>query len=89
MLGGKLEGAELQVKDLGPQISWKTVFLIEYVSSRLPDAMGISNALQVGPLIIHPLVYYFPKFWYRRDVQHSSLQKCVSSKCDPLYFAEG
>ena len=25
-------GKELFVKDLGPQISWKTVFLIEYVS---------------------------------------------------------
>jgi very-long-chain enoyl-CoA reductase len=31
VLGDKLEGAELQVKDLGPQISWRTVFLIEYV----------------------------------------------------------
>ena len=31
VLGVKLEGAELQVKDLGPQISWRTVFLIEYV----------------------------------------------------------
>ncbi|KAJ3520370.1 hypothetical protein NMY22_g12787 [Coprinellus aureogranulatus] len=61
VLSGKLEGAELQVKDLGPQISWRTVFLIEYV----------------GPLIIHPLIYYFPKFWYRTDVQHSSLQKFV------------
>jgi very-long-chain enoyl-CoA reductase len=26
------DGAELSVKDLGPQISWKVVFLIEYVS---------------------------------------------------------
>jgi very-long-chain enoyl-CoA reductase len=25
------DGAELTVKDLGPQISWKTVFLVEYV----------------------------------------------------------
>lgn len=28
---GVADGDELTVKDLGPQISWKTVFLIEYV----------------------------------------------------------
>ena len=31
VLGGKTDNAELQVKDLGPQISWQTVFMIEYV----------------------------------------------------------
>ena len=31
VLGGKVEGDELHVKDLGPQVSWKTVFLVEYV----------------------------------------------------------
>ncbi|KAF5341829.1 hypothetical protein D9611_001359 [Ephemerocybe angulata] len=61
VFGGKLEGAELQVKDMGPQISWKTVFLIEYV----------------GPLIVHPIFYYFPKVFYGRDFQHSALQKYV------------
>ncbi|KAF9483212.1 hypothetical protein BDN70DRAFT_874089 [Pholiota conissans] len=60
VLGEKKEW-ELQVKDLGPQVSWRTVFLVEYV----------------GPLIIHPLFYYFPKFWYGKDVQHSALQKYV------------
>ena len=34
--------AALTVKDLGPQISWRTVFLVEYA----------------GPLIIHPPVSY-------------------------------
>lgn len=32
----------LYIKDLGPQISWRTVFIIEYL----------------GPLIIHPIFYY-------------------------------
>ena len=31
VLGGKVEGAELHVKDLGPQVSWRMVFLVEYV----------------------------------------------------------
>ncbi|GLB44856.1 putative 3-oxo-5-alpha-steroid 4-dehydrogenase [Lyophyllum shimeji] len=55
------QGGELQVKDLGPQISWRTVFLIEYA----------------GPIVIHPLVYHFPRLWYGQDVQHSDLQKLV------------
>jgi very-long-chain enoyl-CoA reductase len=29
---GIVNGAELTIKDLGPQISWRTVFIIEYVS---------------------------------------------------------
>ncbi|GJJ08708.1 hypothetical protein Clacol_002927 [Clathrus columnatus] len=52
---------ELVVKDLGPQISWKTVFLVEYV----------------GPLLIHPIFYYFPKFIYGRNFEHSQLQKLI------------
>ncbi|KAF8526283.1 3-oxo-5-alpha-steroid 4-dehydrogenase-domain-containing protein [Hysterangium stoloniferum] len=56
-LGIKSSG-ELVVKDLGPQISWKTVFLVEYA----------------GPLVIHPLFYYFPSVIYGREFEHSQLQ---------------
>lgn len=28
---GVVDGSELTVKDLGPQISWRTVFMVEYV----------------------------------------------------------
>ncbi|KDR78648.1 hypothetical protein GALMADRAFT_223906 [Galerina marginata CBS 339.88] len=52
---------ELQVKDLGPQISWQTVFIVEYL----------------GPILIHPLFYHFPRLWYGVDVEHSALQKYV------------
>ncbi|KAL0949288.1 hypothetical protein HGRIS_009366 [Hohenbuehelia grisea] len=51
-------GTELAVKDLGPQVSWKTVFLVEYA----------------GPLIIHPLVFHLPRLFYGNDVKHSNLQ---------------
>jgi very-long-chain enoyl-CoA reductase len=56
---GIISGSELQVKDLGPQISWKTVFVVEYA----------------GPLLIHPVFYYLPRLFYGKDVVHSDLQK--------------
>ncbi|KAF9815827.1 hypothetical protein IEO21_04339 [Rhodonia placenta] len=58
---GITDGAEVTVKDLGPQVGWRTVFLVEYA----------------GPLIIHPLFYYNPGFWYGALVPHSLLQKTV------------
>ncbi|RDB25951.1 hypothetical protein Hypma_006303 [Hypsizygus marmoreus] len=61
VFGADAKVRELQVKDLGPQISWRTVFLVEYA----------------GPLVIHPLIYHLPRLWYGQDVQHSALQKYV------------
>ncbi|KAJ7159846.1 3-oxo-5-alpha-steroid 4-dehydrogenase-domain-containing protein [Mycena crocata] len=59
ILFGSAGDAELTVGDLGPQVQWRTVFLVEYV----------------GPLIIHPLMYYLPRLVYGVDVHHSALQK--------------
>ncbi|KAF9238538.1 3-oxo-5-alpha-steroid 4-dehydrogenase-domain-containing protein [Melanogaster broomeanus] len=58
---GVVDGGELSVKDLGHQISWKTVFLVEYA----------------GPLVIHPLLYYLPNLIWGGPVQHSMLQRFV------------
>ncbi|GAA5873005.1 hypothetical protein JCM3774_004895 [Rhodotorula dairenensis] len=56
---GVKSGDQLEIKDLGPQIAWKTVFLTEYF----------------GPLFIHPLFYYGSKLIYRREFEHSQMQK--------------
>ncbi|KAJ7459821.1 3-oxo-5-alpha-steroid 4-dehydrogenase-domain-containing protein [Mycena latifolia] len=70
--------AELIVGDLGPQVAWRTVFLVEYVCGSHPASFfNLPHVLQAGPLIIHPLIYHFPRFVYGVDVQHSALQKSV------------
>ncbi|MCJ1309120.1 3-oxo-5a-steroid 4- dehydrogenase [Agyrium rufum] len=45
---GLMGGSKIMIKDLGPQIAWRTVFLIEYL----------------GPLLIHPLFYYLRPYIY-------------------------
>ncbi|KAF7728234.1 3-oxo-5a-steroid 4- dehydrogenase [Apophysomyces ossiformis] len=52
------EGTSIYFKDLGPQIGWRTVFLIEYG----------------GPLVIHPLFYYMASTIYRTSFVHSKMQ---------------
>ncbi|KAG0052186.1 3-oxo-5a-steroid 4- dehydrogenase [Gryganskiella cystojenkinii] len=56
---GLKDGDSVTFKDLGPQISWRTVFLIEYG----------------GPLVIHPLVYYLPSLFYGQSFEHSWMQQ--------------
>ncbi|KAF2749193.1 synaptic glyco protein SC2 [Sporormia fimetaria CBS 119925] len=48
----------IDVKDLGPQIGWQTVFLIEYF----------------GPILIHPLFYFGRSFIYGTSKPPSELQ---------------
>ncbi|GAA5872186.1 hypothetical protein JCM16303_001004 [Sporobolomyces ruberrimus] len=55
---GIKDNDELHIKDLGPQVAWKTVFLTEYF----------------GPLFIHPLFYYGSKLIYGRNFVHSKMQ---------------
>jgi len=45
---GLTDAATIVVKDLGPQIAWRTVFIAEYL----------------GPLLIHPAIYYARDYIY-------------------------
>lgn len=38
---GVTDGGELVVKDLGPQISWRTVFVIEYVRDKYESGLKV------------------------------------------------
>jgi very-long-chain enoyl-CoA reductase len=78
---------ELAAKDLGPQISWKTVFLVEYVRAPVHFASGAGSltSCQFGPLWIHPLFYYLPQLFYGRAMQHSTLQQYVVGPDDALF----
>ncbi|KAI9310605.1 3-oxo-5-alpha-steroid 4-dehydrogenase-domain-containing protein [Dichotomocladium elegans] len=74
---GVTDGATIQFKDLGkvashfcvlstgPQIGWRTVFLIEYG----------------GPLLIHPIFYYLSKSIYGEAFAHSPMQTTVYWMC--------
>lgn len=55
---GVSDGDTLDIKDLGPQISWRTVFLVEYF----------------GPLFIHPFFYFAQELVYRQKFDHSRMQ---------------
>lgn len=53
---GLVDSGVINVKDLGPQIAWRTVFVAEYL----------------GPLIIHPAVYYLRDYIYKSPSVFSS-----------------
>ncbi|KAF1966226.1 hypothetical protein BU23DRAFT_329211 [Bimuria novae-zelandiae CBS 107.79] len=55
----------IDVKDLGPQIPWRTVFVIEYL----------------GPLLLHPLVYYGRPLIYGTSQPPSQLQTITLIMC--------
>ncbi|KAJ2451045.1 3-oxo-5a-steroid 4- dehydrogenase [Coemansia sp. RSA 2336] len=53
------DGSVVYLKDLGPQISWQTVFYVEYL----------------GPIIFHYFIYNFSELIYGQVVEHSAVQR--------------
>lgn len=58
------------VKDLGPQIAWRTVFIIEYL----------------GPLLIHPLLYFGRSIIYQTPPGHLTFPKTTNLQTLSLLF---
>ncbi|KAF2005120.1 synaptic glyco protein SC2 [Amniculicola lignicola CBS 123094] len=57
--------SSVDVKDLGPQIAWRTVFIVEYL----------------GPLLIHPLFYFGRPLIYGTSAPPSQLQTITLVLC--------
>uniref|UniRef100_A0A7E4UZ15 very-long-chain enoyl-CoA reductase n=1 Tax=Panagrellus redivivus TaxID=6233 RepID=A0A7E4UZ15_PANRE len=56
------KNAQIYVRDLGPQIAWKTVFLLEYA----------------GPLFVYPIFYLRPSFIYGADAASKPIHLAVT-----------
>ena len=67
---GLSNGSVIQVKDLGAQISWRTVFIIEYL----------------GPLIIHALFYFLRPYIYNNAPAEPSILQTLSFVMIMLHF---
>ncbi|KAG7203026.1 hypothetical protein KM043_010151 [Ampulex compressa] len=70
---GLKPGAKLYYKDLGPQISWKTVFLVEYA----------------GPLVVYLWLYQRPWLFYGdADVSSFKPVVHAAAACWSLHYAK-
>jgi very-long-chain enoyl-CoA reductase len=72
---GVVEGGELSVKDLGPQVSWKTVFLVEYVSVSCISWLSLIDTSSLGWPVDYPpshLLLPWVILWRPRATQYAS-----------------
>jgi len=72
-LGLSASNAQLFLRDLGPQISWKTVFLCEYA----------------GPLFVYPLFYLRPSIIYGVEASRPIEQVVtIALLCHSFHYAK-
>jgi len=72
-LGLSATNAQLFLRDLGPQISWKTVFLCEYA----------------GPLLVYPLFYLRPSIVYGVEARRPIEQVVtIALLCHSFHYAK-
>lgn len=69
---GLKTGATLVFKDLGPQVSWTTVFLTEYF----------------GPIVIHALMYFVPSLFYSQPVTERHIVQKIGFACVILHYVK-
>ena len=67
---GLQDQSTVYVKDLGPQIAWRTVFIVEYL----------------GPLLIHPLLYITRPYLYRSAPANASYLQTLSCILICIHF---
>ncbi|CAI4230884.1 unnamed protein product [Auanema sp. JU1783] len=64
-LGLSQQNGQLFLRDLGPQVAWKTVFLTEYA----------------GPFFIYPIFYFRPSFIYGSEASKAPIADVVTYAC--------
>lgn len=69
---GLRDQSTIYVKDLGTQIGWQTVFIVEYL----------------GPIIIHPLIYVLRPFIYPSATKTASQLQTISLWLVVLHFVK-
>ncbi|TKA62849.1 hypothetical protein B0A49_11569, partial [Cryomyces minteri] len=69
---GLRDQSTVYVKDLGPQIAWRTVFIVEYL----------------GPLLIHPLLYLLRPYLYNNAPASPSSLQTLSLILISLHFVK-
>jgi very-long-chain enoyl-CoA reductase len=65
-------GTKVNVKDLGPQIAWRTVFVVEYL----------------GPILLHPLMLFVLRPIVYNDPQQPSLGQYIACVMIVAHFAK-
>jgi very-long-chain enoyl-CoA reductase len=66
------ENDTVTFKDLGPQISWRTVFMVEYF----------------GPILMHALCYFLPQVFYSQPAKEKHLIQHVAFALVVLHYAK-